>query len=48
MRALKESLYVPGRMGWNGDPCAPTKWDAWEGITCHSNKDGTAMVISQM
>ncbi|KAJ9163380.1 hypothetical protein P3X46_023055 [Hevea brasiliensis] len=48
MRALKESLHVPGRMGWNGDPCAPTKWDAWEGITCHSNKDGTAMVISQI
>ncbi|KAF2311197.1 hypothetical protein GH714_020084 [Hevea brasiliensis] len=28
MRALKESLRVPDRMGWNGDPCAPTNWDA--------------------
>ncbi|KAJ6768632.1 CARBOHYDRATE-BINDING PROTEIN OF THE ER PROTEIN [Salix koriyanagi] len=25
MRALKESLRVPDRMGWNGDPCAPTR-----------------------
>lgn len=48
MRALKESLLVPHRMGWNGDPCAPTNWDAWEGVTCHSSKDGTALVISQM
>ncbi|KAJ9140684.1 hypothetical protein P3X46_031301 [Hevea brasiliensis] len=48
MRALKESLRVPDRMGWNGDPCAPTNWDAWEGVTCHSNKDGTALVISQI
>ncbi|OAY31265.1 receptor-like protein 4 isoform X2 [Manihot esculenta] len=48
MRALKESLLVPDRMGWNGDPCAPTNWDAWEGVTCHSSKDGTALVISQI
>lgn len=48
MRALKESLRVPDRMGWNGDPCAPTNWDAWEGITCGPNKAGTALVISQM
>ena len=48
MRALKESLRIPDRMGWNGDPCAPTTWDAWEGVTCHSNKDGSALVISQM
>ncbi|KAK2635865.1 hypothetical protein Ddye_030657 [Dipteronia dyeriana] len=48
MRALKESLRVPGRMGWNGDPCAPTNWDAWEGIACRPNKDKTALVISQI
>ncbi|KAK9733573.1 hypothetical protein RND81_04G075800 [Saponaria officinalis] len=30
MRALKDSLRVPDRMGWNGDPCAPTTWDAWD------------------
>ncbi|XP_061976366.1 receptor-like protein 4 isoform X4 [Populus nigra] len=48
MRALKESLRVPDRMGWNGDPCAPTSWDAWEGVTCHPNKDETALVISQI
>ncbi|KAK3222611.1 hypothetical protein Dsin_009636 [Dipteronia sinensis] len=48
MRALKESLRVPDRMGWNGDPCAPTNWDAWEGIACRPNKDKTALVISQI
>ncbi|KAJ6322092.1 hypothetical protein OIU77_012051 [Salix suchowensis] len=48
MRALKESLRVPDRMGWNGDPCAPTSWDAWEGVTCHPNKDETALVISHI
>ncbi|GAV59154.1 LRR_1 domain-containing protein/Malectin_like domain-containing protein [Cephalotus follicularis] len=48
MRALKESLRVPNRMGWNGDPCAPTNWDAWEGVTCRPNKDDTALVIFQI
>ncbi|CAO2830046.1 unnamed protein product [Amaranthus hypochondriacus] len=48
MRALKDSLRVPDRMGWNGDPCAPTTWNAWEGVTCRSNKDGNALVISQI
>ncbi|KAL6190272.1 hypothetical protein ACLB2K_036670 [Fragaria x ananassa] len=48
MRALKESLRVPDRMGWNGDPCAPTNWDAWEGVTCHLNKNETALVISRI
>lgn len=47
MKALKESLRVPDRMGWNGDPCAPTTWDAWEGVTCHPMKD-EALVVSQM
>ncbi|KAL9241967.1 hypothetical protein vseg_016017 [Gypsophila vaccaria] len=48
MRALKDSLRVPDRMGWNGDPCSPTTWDAWEGVTCRANKDGNALVISQI
>ncbi|ONI31313.1 hypothetical protein PRUPE_1G305700 [Prunus persica] len=48
MRALKDSLRIPDRMGWNGDPCAPTNWDAWEGVTCHLNKNETALVISRM
>uniref|UniRef100_A0A2P2KXD2 LRR-RLK n=1 Tax=Rhizophora mucronata TaxID=61149 RepID=A0A2P2KXD2_RHIMU len=48
MRVLKESLRVPDRMGWSGDPCAPINWDAWEGVTCHPNKDETALVIFQM
>ncbi|KAK8627799.1 hypothetical protein V6N13_135399 [Hibiscus sabdariffa] len=48
MKALKDSLHVPDRMGWNGDPCAPTDWDAWEGVTCHTNKDGTGLVITQI
>ncbi|XVF42998.1 hypothetical protein PTKIN_Ptkin02bG0005000 [Pterospermum kingtungense] len=48
MRALKDSLRVPDRMGWNGDPCAPTDWDAWEGVICHANKNGTGLVITQI
>ncbi|KAF7808921.1 receptor-like protein 4 [Senna tora] len=48
MKALKQSLRVPDRMGWNGDPCAPTNWDAWEGVTCRMNKNKTALVISQI
>ncbi|KAK7407581.1 hypothetical protein VNO78_09534 [Psophocarpus tetragonolobus] len=48
MKALKESLRVPERMGWNGDPCAPTNWDAWEGVTCRMSKNNTALVISQI
>ncbi|XP_051146277.1 receptor-like protein 4 [Andrographis paniculata] len=48
MKALKESLRVPDRMGWNGDPCAPSTWDAWEGVTCHPTKDGSNLVISQI
>ncbi|KAM0047703.1 putative non-specific serine/threonine protein kinase [Helianthus debilis subsp. tardiflorus] len=48
MQALKESLRVPERMGWNGDPCAPTNWDSWEGVTCHPNKDESALVIFQI
>lgn len=50
MRALKASLHVPDRMGWNGDPCAPTTWDTWEGVTCHPDpiKDESYLVVSQM
>ncbi|KAK6116369.1 hypothetical protein DH2020_049831 [Rehmannia glutinosa] len=48
MRALKASLHVPDRMGWNGDPCAPTTWDAWEGVTCHPSKDESYLVVSQI
>jgi len=48
MKALKESLRVPGRMGWNGDPCAPTTWDAWEGVSCRMSDDKTALLITEM
>ncbi|KAF3431795.1 hypothetical protein FNV43_RR26531 [Rhamnella rubrinervis] len=48
MRALKDSLRVPDRMGWNGDPCAPTNWDAWEGVSCQPNNGKTALVIYQI
>ncbi|XP_078446143.1 di-glucose binding protein with Leucine-rich repeat domain-containing protein [Wolffia australiana] len=48
MVALKQSLRVPDRMGWNGDPCAPSSWDAWEGVTCHPSKNGKALVITQL
>lgn len=48
MRALKESLRVPDRMGWNGDPCAPTNWVAWEGVTCHAINNESALVVFQI
>ncbi|KAL8531633.1 hypothetical protein ACS0TY_008288 [Phlomoides rotata] len=48
MRALKASLHVPDRMGWNGDPCSPTVWDAWEGVTCHPTKNESYLVVSQI
>lgn len=48
MRALKQCLRIPDTMGWNGDPCAPSTWDAWEGVACHYNKDRTALVITQL
>ncbi|KAG2588434.1 hypothetical protein PVAP13_5NG343800 [Panicum virgatum] len=46
MKALKESLKLPARMGWNGDPCAPRVWDAWEGVTCH--RGDKELVITQL
>ncbi len=48
MHALKQSLGVPERMGWNGDPCAPTVWDAWQGVTCNLAADGSSLIITQM
>uniref|UniRef100_A0A7C9EQ20 Leucine-rich repeat-containing N-terminal plant-type domain-containing protein n=1 Tax=Opuntia streptacantha TaxID=393608 RepID=A0A7C9EQ20_OPUST len=45
---FKDSLCDPDRMGWNGDPCGPISWDAWEGVTCRTNKDGNALVIFQI
>ncbi|XP_042467869.1 receptor-like protein 4 isoform X1 [Zingiber officinale] len=48
MQALKESLRVPDRMGWNGDPCAPSTWDTWEGVTCHLSENGQNLVVTQL
>lgn len=48
MKRLKDSLEIPDRMGWNGDPCAPSGWDAWEGVTCHGSEDGLSFAITQL
>ncbi|XP_042379360.1 receptor-like protein 4 isoform X2 [Zingiber officinale] len=48
MQALKESLRIPDRMGWNGDPCAPSTWDTWEGVTCHRSDNGQNLVVTQL
>lgn len=48
MQELKLSLEVPQRMGWNGDPCAPTRWDAWEGVTCNFTPDNSGLVVTHM
>lgn len=48
MQQLKLSLEVPQRMGWNGDPCAPTRWDAWDGVTCNFTPDNSGLVVTHM
>ncbi|CAL9147496.1 unnamed protein product [Musa hybrid cultivar] len=48
MQALKESLRIPDRMGWHGDPCAPSTWDSWEGVTCHHSDNGQNLVVTQL
>lgn len=34
LRALKDTLGLPLRFGWNGDPCVPQQ-HPWSGIDCH-------------
>ncbi|KAJ7541552.1 hypothetical protein O6H91_10G064700 [Diphasiastrum complanatum] len=48
MQALKKSLQIPDRMGWNGDPCAPYEWDTWEGVSCNLRSDNKAFVITRL
>lgn len=48
MQNLKKSLQIPDRMGWNGDPCAPLSWDAWDGVSCTLSNDGKSIVVSRM
>ncbi|CAM6091323.1 unnamed protein product [Calypogeia fissa] len=48
MQNLKTSLQIPDRMGWNGDPCAPSTWDAWDGVSCTLVNDGKSLVISHI
>jgi hypothetical protein len=48
MQALRMSLNVPERMGWNGDPCAPTRWDPWEGVTCNLAVDKSGLIITNL
>ncbi|KAI5060277.1 hypothetical protein GOP47_0024697 [Adiantum capillus-veneris] len=48
MQAIKKSLQVPERMGWNGDPCAPSNWDAWEGVTCNLEKANAMLTLTHL
>ncbi|KAL3699233.1 hypothetical protein R1sor_017255 [Riccia sorocarpa] len=48
MQGLKTSLEVPERMGWNGDPCTPSTWDAWEGVSCTLDNEKNSLVISRL
>ncbi|OAE31305.1 hypothetical protein AXG93_1962s1620 [Marchantia polymorpha subsp. ruderalis] len=48
MQQLKTSLQVPDRMGWNGDPCSPSSWDAWEGVSCTLDNEVNALVIMRL
>ncbi|KAH7427350.1 hypothetical protein KP509_10G040400 [Ceratopteris richardii] len=48
MRAIKRSLLIPERMGWNGDPCAPQNWDAWEGVTCNHGESKEILILTHL
>lgn len=39
LQALKRSLGLPSRLGWNGDPCVPQE-HPWNGVNCQFNHDG--------
>ncbi|MBA0683848.1 hypothetical protein Goari_025475 [Gossypium aridum] len=44
LQALKKSLGLPNRFGWNGDPCVP-KEHPWSGADCHFDKSGGKWLI---
>ncbi|XWS12614.1 hypothetical protein CRYUN_Cryun37aG0105400 [Craigia yunnanensis] len=44
LQALKKTLGLPNRFGWNGDPCVP-KEHPWSGADCHFEKSGSKWFI---
>ncbi|KAF5179875.1 Receptor-like protein [Thalictrum thalictroides] len=44
LETLKNSLGLPLRFGWNGDPCVPQQ-HPWSGVDCQLDKKGGTWVI---
>ncbi|KAL9329371.1 hypothetical protein ACSQ67_004374 [Phaseolus vulgaris] len=44
LQALKKSLRLPPRFGWNGDPCVPPQ-HPWSGVDCQLNKSRGSWII---
>ncbi|KAJ7522348.1 hypothetical protein O6H91_18G007400 [Diphasiastrum complanatum] len=44
LQALKHSLGLPSRIGWNGDPCVPQE-HPWNGLDCSFNVKGGSWSI---
>ncbi|XP_031279385.1 receptor-like protein 4 [Pistacia vera] len=44
LQTLKNSLGLPHRLGWNGDPCVP-KQHPWRGADCQFDKTSNKWVI---
>ncbi|KAJ7247111.1 hypothetical protein O6H91_Y427000 [Diphasiastrum complanatum] len=45
LQALKDSLGVPSRLGWNGDPCVPQE-HPWIGVDCGYDFTGNAWFLA--
>jgi hypothetical protein len=44
LQILKQSLNLPTRLGWNGDPCVPTE-HPWFGINCGFNSNASTWFV---
>ncbi|KAH7568884.1 hypothetical protein JRO89_XS06G0067300 [Xanthoceras sorbifolium] len=44
LRSLKNSLGLPHRFGWNGDPCVPQQ-HPWNGADCQLDRTTNKWVI---
>lgn len=44
LQTLKNTLGLPLRLGWNGDPCVPQQ-HPWSGVDCQFDKNNSTWVI---
>lgn len=45
LQRMKQNLELPGRLGWNGDPCIP-QVHAWYGVNCEFDATAGAWFIN--